>query len=167
MTDAFAKVYGVCKPYAITGSLPCIRELQVGVGYKEWWEGLGGTQGLGGQGVGAGSGGAACRASGSCRWVSGAGLCWLVHKGWGPGPGGRVWGCSLPCIRELQVGFGCGAGVRRKREVIHRVVPERWGAGRGGRAWGAACRASGSCRWAAWSTAVPALIALVCLARCI
>jgi hypothetical protein len=28
MTDAFSKVYGHCKPYAITGSLPCIRELQ-------------------------------------------------------------------------------------------------------------------------------------------
>ncbi|GLC37544.1 hypothetical protein PLESTB_001759000 [Pleodorina starrii] len=28
MTAAFSKVYGFCKPYAITGSLPCIRELQ-------------------------------------------------------------------------------------------------------------------------------------------
>ncbi|PNW87021.1 hypothetical protein CHLRE_02g105500v5 [Chlamydomonas reinhardtii] len=28
MTSAFSKVYGYCKPYAITGSLPCIRELQ-------------------------------------------------------------------------------------------------------------------------------------------
>jgi hypothetical protein len=28
MTSAFSKVYGFCKPYAITGSLPCIRELQ-------------------------------------------------------------------------------------------------------------------------------------------
>ncbi|KAG2484765.1 hypothetical protein HYH03_016419 [Edaphochlamys debaryana] len=28
MDTAFTKVYGYCKPYAITGSLPCIRELQ-------------------------------------------------------------------------------------------------------------------------------------------
>ncbi|KXZ44557.1 hypothetical protein GPECTOR_65g175 [Gonium pectorale] len=28
MTAAFTRVYGSCKPYAITGSLPCIRELQ-------------------------------------------------------------------------------------------------------------------------------------------
>ena len=35
MVAAFAKVYGFCKPYAITGSLPCIRELQVGpVAYR-------------------------------------------------------------------------------------------------------------------------------------
>jgi acetylornithine deacetylase len=28
MEKAFQDVYGQCKPYAITGSLPCIRELQ-------------------------------------------------------------------------------------------------------------------------------------------
>lgn len=28
MVAAFSRVYGFCKPYAITGSLPCIRELQ-------------------------------------------------------------------------------------------------------------------------------------------
>jgi acetylornithine deacetylase len=28
MTAAFQQVYGSCKPYSITGSLPCIRELQ-------------------------------------------------------------------------------------------------------------------------------------------
>lgn len=28
MTAAFSEVYGFCKPYAITGSLPCIKELQ-------------------------------------------------------------------------------------------------------------------------------------------
>ena len=28
MVEAFRSVYGSCKPFAITGSLPCIRELQ-------------------------------------------------------------------------------------------------------------------------------------------
>ncbi len=29
MASAPPQVYGFCKPYAITGSLPCIKELQV------------------------------------------------------------------------------------------------------------------------------------------